>query len=127
MGVVQAVLVARLEMGRQWPEVVASCSQEGTPALRTMQRWVAAVGARGAAWLAAVGAALAAQDQDSPWLQPRGPTAAGQSVAAALLGASLYLLAWAKTRWPQLAGYGVSDRLAFLGHWGNNRGLRRLV
>jgi hypothetical protein len=126
--VVQAVLVKRIEMGGSWPEVTEGCSTDELPALRTMQRWVAAFSSRAAAWLPAVGAALAEQDSGSPWLEPRGPTeATGQSVVEALLAASLYLLAWAKTRWPQLSGYGVADRFAFLWHWGNNRGLGRLV
>jgi hypothetical protein len=61
-------------------------------------------------------------------LEPRPPTdAVGQSRAATLLATTLYLLAWAKTRWPQLAAYGVADRLAFLWHWGHNHGLGRLV
>ena len=41
--------------------------------------------------------------------------------------ASLHLLAWAKTQWPELVGYGLNDRLRFLGLWGNGRGLGRLV
>jgi len=48
-------------------------------------------------------------------------------VGTLLLAATLYLLAWAKTRWPELAGYDVTDRLAFLWHWGHDRGLGRLV
>lgn len=126
--VVQAVLVQRLEVGGSWPAVVKRCSQEGLPALRTMQRWVQACAQRAAGWLAAVGEVLAGQDSHSPWLEPRPPTvAAGEGAAAALLAATLYLLAWAKTRWPQLAGYGLAHRLAFLWHWGHNRGLGRLV
>ena len=128
VGVIQAVLVKRLEAEASWSEVVAGCSDEGLPALRTMQRWVVALAGRAATWLLAVASALAQQDSSSPWLEPRGPTeAAGQSAVEVLLAATLYLLAWAKTRWPQLAGYGVGDRLAFLWHWGNGRGLGRLV
>lgn len=96
-----------------------------------MQRWVGAFKGGAAAWLLVVLAELARQDSDSPWLEPRGPTVLGTGVApnAArnLLLVSLDLLAWAKSQWPQLAGYGVADRLAFLGHWGNGRGLGRLV
>lgn len=128
VGVIQAVLVKRLEVEGSWREVIAGCSDDGLPALRTMQRWVEAFSDRATDWLPAVGAALAGQDSGNPWLEPRGPTeAAGQSVTQALLGATLYLLAWAKTRWPQLADYGVADRLAFLWHWGHSRGLGRLV
>lgn len=134
--VIQAVLSARLELGGHWPEVVAGCSQEGSPALRTMQRWGAAFAERATTWLPAVGEALAGQDSHSPWLEPRPPTevggpsvapSVGPSVGTLLLAATLYLLAWAKTRWPELAGYGVADRLAFLWHWGHDRGLGRLV
>lgn len=129
--VIQAVLSARLELGCRWPEVVAGCSQEGLPALRTMQRWVAAFAERAATWLPAVGEALAGQDSHSPWLEPRPPTEGGPSVGPhlgpLLLAATLYLLAWAKTRWPELAGYGLADRLAFLWHWGHDRSLGRLV
>ena len=128
VSVIQAVLTARLELGCCWPTVVVGCSQAGSPALRTMQRWVAAFAERAATWLPAVGEALVGQDSHSPWLEPRPPTpTAGQSVGALLLAATLYLLAWAKTRWPELAGYGVTDRLAFLWHWGHDRGLGRLV
>jgi hypothetical protein len=47
----------------------------------------------------------------------------GQEVAQALLGAALYLLAWAKGHWLELGGHGVADRLAFLWQWGSGRGL----
>jgi len=131
VAVIQAVLVKRVEGEASWSEVVAGCSDEGLPALRTMQRWGVAFASRAATWLLAVAGELAQQDSGSPWLEPRGPTgpAAGGMPGAVqeLLGATLYLLAWAKTRWPQLVGYGVGDRLAFLWHWGNGRGLGRLV
>ena len=128
VGVIQAVLEQRLEVGGSWPPVVARCSREGLPALRTMQRWAAAFAERAATWLPTVGQTLAGQDSHSPWLEPRPPTeAASQSVAAALLTTSIYLLAWAKTHWPELVGYSLADRLAFLWHWGHNRGLGRLV
>ena len=128
VSVIQAVLVQRWELTGSWSTLVARCSQEGLPALRTMQRWAAAFSERAATWLPAVGEVLAGQDSHSPWLEPRPPTeTAGQSVAAALLTATLYLLAWAKTRWPELADYGSADRLAFLWHWGHDRRLGRLV
>ena len=128
VAVIQAVLVQRLEQGGSWSAIVRRCSQEGLPAVRTMQRWIAAFNERAATWLPAVGEALAGQDSHSPWLEPRPPTpTAGQSVGTLLLAATLYLLAWAKTRWPELAGYGVTDRLAFLWHWGHDRSLGRLV
>jgi hypothetical protein len=128
VSVIQAVLSLRLEQEGSWSATVARCSQDGLPALRTMQRWVNAFTARAAAWLPAVGEALAGQDSRSPWLEPRPPTeTTSQNLAATLLAASLYLLAWAKTRWPELADYGSADRLAFLWHWGHDRRLGRLV
>jgi hypothetical protein len=48
-------------------------------------------------------------------------------VDALLLAAAVYLLAWAKTRWPEVAGSGLAERLAFLWHWGHGRELGRLV
>lgn len=134
--VIQAVLVRRLEAGASWAEVVAGCSdwQPGVaplPARRTMQRWVGVFSSRAAIWLLAVLAELARQESGSRWLEPRGPTAGdargGVSVAQSLLLAGLDLLAWAKSRWQELADYGVADRLAFLSHWGHGRGLDRLV
>lgn len=128
VGVVGAVLVRRVEAGASWSEVVVGCSNEGLPGLRTMQRWVGAFASRAGVWLLAVAAELAQQDSGSPWLEPRGPTEVkGAGAAQALLVATLYLLAWAKTRWGQLEGYGVGDRLAFLWQWGSGHGLGRLV
>ena len=46
---------------------------------------------------------------------------------AALLAAAWHLLAWAKTRWTELARDGPSERLAFLWFWGHRHGLARLV
>jgi hypothetical protein len=129
--VIQAVLVKRLEAEGSWSEVVSCCSDQGLPAVRTMQRWEGAFMGQTAGWLLAVLGELARHNSDSPWLEPRGPTRSGTSdlpnAAQSLLLVSLELLAWAQSRWPQLAGYGVADRLAFLGHWGNGRGLGRLV
>jgi hypothetical protein len=126
--IIQAVLTRRMEVEASWAELVARCSQEGLPALRTMQRWAAAFIQRAAIWLPAIGEALAGQDSRSPWLEPRPPTeASSQNLGATLLAASLYLLAWAKTRWPELADYSLADRLAFLWHWGGARRLGRLV
>jgi hypothetical protein len=90
-----------------------------------LQRWLKAFSGRAPAWLLAVLGELARQESGSRWLEPRGPTTAG--AAQSLLLVSLDLLAWAKNRWSELAGYGVSDRLAFLSHWGNSRRLGRLV
>jgi hypothetical protein len=70
---------------------------------------------------------LAQQDSRSSYLDVQGEAPQAANVAAALLAASLHLLAWAKTEWVQLVGYGLNDRLRFLGLWGNGRGLGRLV
>ena len=136
VAVIQTVLVQRLEQGGSWSAIVRQCSHEELPALRTMQRWVAAFNERAAVWLPDVSQTIAEQDSYSPWLEPRPPTSVGgpsvgpsvaPSMGTLLLTAILYLLAWAKTRWPELAGYGLADRLAFLWHWGHDRGLGRLV
>jgi hypothetical protein len=60
-------------------------------------------------------------------LDPQGEAPQAANLAVALLTVSLHLLAWAKTQWPELAGYGLNDRLRFLGLWGSGRGLGRLV
>jgi hypothetical protein len=70
---------------------------------------------------------LAQQDSSSSWLDPQGEAAQAGKAATALLGASLHLLAWGKTQWSQLVGYGLNDRLRFLGLWGTGRRLGRLV
>jgi transposase-like protein len=41
--VVQAVVVAFFESGQSWPRVSEACAQNGTPSLRTMQRWCKAL------------------------------------------------------------------------------------
>jgi hypothetical protein len=60
-------------------------------------------------------------------LDPQGEAPQAANLVVALLAASLHLLAWAKVQWPELVGYGLNDRLRFLGLWGNGRGLGRLV
>jgi hypothetical protein len=70
---------------------------------------------------------LAQQDSRSTWLDPQGEALKAGNCATALLSASLYLLAWAKTEWAGLVEYGLNERLHFLGLWGNGRGLGRLV
>ena len=60
-------------------------------------------------------------------LDANGQNAGPVNLACGLLTASLHLLAWAKTRWQELADYGLTDRLRFLWHWGHARGLNRLV
>jgi len=127
--IIQSVLVKRIEAGASWADVVADCSDQELPAPRTMQRWLAAYGRRAPAWLLALLTELARQNQTNPVLAPRGPTELPPTAppGSQLLLASLYLLAWAKGRWRELAGYGLADRLAFLAHWGHGQGLGRLV
>ena len=124
---IQAVLSERVEREKSWGEVKASCAEEGTPALRTMQRWDGSFAKQALRWLGKIQETLAVQDPGTPWLSPQGEAAQARSPAQALIRAIPHLLAWAKTQWAQLAGYGWNDRLRFLGLWGANRGLGRLV
>lgn len=125
--VIQPVVVAAYECGENWEQVSQSCAQQGTPELRTMQRWCKAYAGRAPTWLSEVQTFLARQDSSSSWLDPQGEAPQAANAATALLSASVHLLAWAKTKWMQLEGYGLNDRLRFLGLWGTERGLGRLV
>jgi hypothetical protein len=124
---IQEVLSERVERKKSWAEVEAGCAEEGTPALRTMQRWEASFAGQASRWLGSVQETLAVQDPGSAWLEVHGEAPKADSPAQALFQAALHLLAWAKTQWAQLAGYGWNDRLRFLWLWGANRGLGRLV
>jgi len=125
--VIQKVVVACYERDQHWKGVTETCARDGTPSLRTMQRWCKSFAMRAPAWLREAQTFLAQQDSSSLWLDPQGEAARAANVATALLSASLHLMAWAKTQWSQLVGYGVNDRLRFLGLWGTGRGLGRLV
>ena len=70
---------------------------------------------------------LAQQDSRSGWLDAQGEALQADSPEQALLAASEHLLAWAKTKWPEFAEYGLDKRLRFLWLWGANLGLGRLV
>ncbi|MBI5818508.1 MAG: hypothetical protein HZA88_05930 [Verrucomicrobia bacterium] len=70
---------------------------------------------------------LAQHDASSPLLDPLGENAGPHNAPQALLQAALHLLAWAKTRWPEVIVYGLADRLRFLWHWGAGQGLGRLT
>jgi hypothetical protein len=124
---IQTGLSARFEEGGSWAEVVASCAKAGTPALRTLQRWCQSFAEQALRWLGEVQQTLATQDSRSPWLDPQGEAARARSPAGALLQSSVYLLAWAKTQWSELAEYGWNDRLRLLWLWGANWGMGRLV
>jgi len=67
------------------------------------------------AWWAAVQQTLAEHNAASPLLDPLGEAAGPRDAPRALLQAALHLLAWAKTRWAELANYGLADRLRFCG------------
>ncbi|HEY5574897.1 MAG TPA: DUF6431 domain-containing protein [Anaerolineales bacterium] len=121
------ILSTRFEAARSWAEVAAACTNQGIPDLRTMQRWCRSFIEQACRWLAAVQETLAQQDSGSAWLDPHGEAPRAANPAGALLQAAIHLLAWAKTQWPELAGYGRDDRLRFLWLWGANRGLGRLV
>lgn len=121
------VLSTRFEGEQSWAEVKAGYAEAGTPALRTLQHWCQSFAEQAPRWLGGAQATLAAQDSSSPWLDPHGEAPRARSPAQALLQAAVHLLAWAKTQWPELAGYGWNDRLRFLWLWGAKRGLGRLV
>lgn len=127
--VIQPVLVGRLELGYSWAGAVEMCSEEGAPAVRTIQRWCRAFEQCSGEWLGVAERTLAQQDSSSPWLDTtlapggRPPGSGGQ----ALLQAAVHLLAWGKLRWRQLCGYGLNDRLRFLWHWGAGMGFPRLA
>jgi hypothetical protein len=125
--VIQAVVVACFERNLNWKQVCQNNAQQGTPALRTIQRWCKAFGGYAPTWLAGVQTFLAQHNSPSAWLDPQGEAPQAEQCATALLSASLHLLAWAKTEWLGLVGYGLNDRLRFLGLWGSERGLGRLV
>lgn len=125
--VIESALKMRYETKLSWAGVKEKSSSTGLPALRTMQCWCRAFGGEASRWLGAVQETLAQQDSFSSWLDPQGEALQAQNAAEALLLASEHLLAWGKTRWAEVAGYGRNERLRFVWLWGANRGLGRLV
>ncbi len=126
--IIQEVVVRRFESGYSWAASVLWCSHAGTPALRTMQRWCVSFAEHAPEWLGMVEKTMAEQDSRSEWLEPQGEAGQMNSPAQALLRASLHLLAWAKGRWREMAGFVLNDRLRFLWYWGHRRvGSSRLV
>ena len=125
--VIELVIVTRFEDGASWRQVVRRCAVEGAPAPRTIRRWCVSWTAHAPAWLGPLLETLAHHDASSPLLDPLGENAGPHDAPRALLQATFHLLAWAKTRWPEVVGYGLKDRLRFLWHWGFGRGLARLV
>lgn len=127
LAVIQAVVVARYEAAAWWRQVANRCGTNGVPSSRTIKRWCQSFATRAATWLSEIEQTLAQHDPALPVLDALGPNAGRLDPPQALLSASLHLLAWAKTQWPELAAYGLNDRLRFLWHWGQARGLKRLV
>lgn len=127
LDVIQPVVVARFEDSASWAQVVQRCSVDGAPSPCTMRRWCESFAKHAAVWWAAIQQTLAEHDAASPLLDPLGEAAGPRDAPRALLQAALHLLAWAKTQWPAVAHYGLTDRLRFLWHWGAGRGLARLI
>ena len=125
LAVISQVLVRRAEEGASWNALEAEWAD--TPVVRTMQRWWRSFGEQAGEWLGMAQRVLAEQDSGSGWLEPQGEAARAPNQVQALLSAAGYLLAWGKTRWRELAGYGWNERLRFLWLWGSGRGLGRLV
>lgn len=127
LDVIQSVVVTRFEDGASWTQVSRRCAVDGAPSPRTIRRWCLSFAAHAPTWWAAVQRTLAQQDAGSPSLDPLGENAGPRDAPRALLQATLHLLAWAKTRWSEVASYGLADRLRFLWHWGAGQGLGRLI
>jgi transposase-like protein len=127
LDVIQPVVVTRFEDGASWTQVLRRCTVEGAPSSRTTRRWCFSFAAHASTWWAGVQQTLAHHDAGSPLLDPLGQNAGPREAPRALLQAALHLLAWAKTRWPEVIQYGLADRLRFLWHWGAGQGLGRLI
>ena len=125
--VIESVIVTRFEDGASWHRVSQRCTVEGAPAPRTLRRWSVSFAAHAPAWLGPVLETLARHDASSPLLDPLGENAGPREAPRALLQAAVHFLAWAKTRWSEVANYGLADRLRFLWHWGAGQGLGRLI
>lgn len=125
--VIQQVVLSRYEQNNSWAQVEQRCVPDEVPYLSTIVRWCRSFAAQAARWLAEVQHTLAEHDMASPLLDPLGEAAGPRDAPRALLQAAIHLLAWAKTRWPNLAAYGLNDRVRFLWHWGFGQGLGRLI
>ena len=130
LAVIQKVVTARFEKQASWGQIEQQCTNdqgERLPSERTIRRWCRSFAAQSPRWLAAVQEKLAQHDATLPLLDPLGEVTAAPTPAGALPHGASQLLAWAKTRWDAVAGYGLNDRLRFLWHWGHAQGLGRLV
>ena len=137
LAVIRQVVTARFEDSASWRQI----EQQGTteadddcvPSERTIRRWCRSFVEQAPRWLAAVQQTLAQHDTTLPLLDPLGEATVARTSAGALLDGATQLLAWAKTEWANVAGYGRDDRLRFLWHWrsvsdwGHARGLGRLI
>ena len=130
LAVIQEVVTARFEKHASWGQIEGQCTNdqgERLPSERTIRRWCRSFAQQAPRWLAAVQEKLAQHDATLPLLDPLGEVTEASTPAGALLHGASQLLAWAKTRWEAVAGYGLNDRLRFLWHWGHAQGLGRLV
>ena len=130
LAVIQEVVTARIEKKASWGQIEQQCTNEKgerLPSERTIRRWYRSFSEQAPRWLAAVQQQLAKHDATLPLLDPLGEVTAACTPASALLHGASQFLAWAKTRWDDVAGYGLNDRLRFLWHWGHAEGLGRLV
>ena len=125
--VIQPVVIARFEDRASWTQIAHRCAVNGLPYPRTLYRWCVSFAAQAPTWWAAVQKTLAEHDASSPALDPLGANTGPHDAPRALLQAALHLLAWAKTRWPEIGSYGLADRLRFLWHWGAAQGFGRLI
>jgi len=127
LDVIQSVVILRFEDSASWAQVARRSTVDGAPSSRTMRRWCDSWAEHASVWWAAIQQTLAEHNAASPLLDPLGESAGPRDAPRALLQAALHLLAWAKTRWPELATHGLADRLRFLWQWGAGRGLGRLI
>ena len=127
LAVIGQVLLARHEQHASHAQVAQQCAPQGAPSPRTLGRWLHSFAGQAPRWLGAVQETLAHHHAASPLLDVLGPSAGPKNPPAALLFAATHLLAWAKTRWAELALHRPADRLRFLWHWGSAHRLGRLV
>jgi uncharacterized protein DUF6431 len=122
---IQWVLMARFAQGQSWSQVFQRTAPGESLHLRTIQRWCRSFAARAAAWLLAIQTTLAQQHSTSVWLDAHGEAVLPPAAAPALLVATEHWLAWAQTQWPELAPYGLANRLCAVWLWGAPRPLPR--
>lgn len=127
LAVIGQVLTTRHEDQASLAQLAGQCAPEGAPSPRTLGRWLHSFAEQAPRWLLAVQQTLAHHHSASSLLDVLGPSAGPRNVPAALLFAATHLLAFARTRWAELARHQEGDRFHFLWHWGSARRLGRLV